>query len=239
MVKYQAIYKDLLTKIKTGKYKINTYLPSEEELSKIYNCSRDTIRKALNMLLQEGYIQKNKGRGSLILDFNVIEFPVSGVTSFKELQELIPGETKTYVNIFVQSEVTPQIKEHLSMEKGNMYHIERIREINGEKVILDIDYINGEVIKDLKVENAEDSLYKYIEKDLKLKISFAKKEITVVKAIEREMQLLDMKEYNLLVCVKSYTYLEDGTLFQYTISKHRPDKFRFVDLARRSGIKTI
>ena len=29
---------------------------------------------------------------------------------------------------------------------------------------------------------------------------------------------------------ESYTYLEDATLFQYTESKHRPDKFRFVDL---------
>lgn len=43
-----------------------------------------------------------------------------------------------------------------------------------------------------------------------------------------------MDGFDLLVCVKSYTYLEDATLFQYTESKHRPDKFRFVEFARRS-----
>ena len=66
------------------------------------------------------------------------------------------------------------------------------------------------------------------------KVSFAKKEIVVVPASEEEKRLLDMHEYDLLVCVKSYTYLEDATLFQYTESKHRPDKFRFVDFARRT-----
>ena len=69
-----------------------------------------------------------------------------------------------------------------------------------------------------------------------MKISFAKKEITVVKATKEEKELLDLNEYDLLVCVKSYTYLEDATLFQYTISKHRPDKFRFIDFARRSEL---
>ena len=45
-----------------------------------------------------------------------------------------------------------------------------------------------------------------------------------------------MGEYDFLVCVRSYTYLDDATLFEYTISKHRPDKFRFVDFTRRSEI---
>lgn len=237
MVKYQMIYKDLEKKIKSGTYKANSFLPTEKELSEVYDCSRDTVRKSLNILAQSGYIQKIKGKGSLILDYSRIDFPVSGIASFKELESLIPGEVRTYVNVFLQSEVTDDIKEHLSMQEGKIYHIERIREIDKEKVILDIDYLNSEIIKDLKLEDAQNSLYMYIEDDLGLGISFAKKEITVAKATDREMELLDMKDYDLLVCVKSYTYLDDGRLFEYTISKHRPDKFRFVDFARRNEVR--
>lgn len=236
MVKYQAIYQDLLNKIKNKKFESNTYLPSEKELTETYDSSRDTIRKALNLLQQGGYIQKNKGKGSLVLDFDRISFPVSGVTSFKELQRSMHGNVKTYVNIFLQSEVTKDIRKHLSMKRGSMYHVERIREIDGEKVILDVDYLNGDVIKGLKLEHAQNSLYEYIEKELGLKISFGKKEITVVKATKKDKELLDMGEYDFLVCVRSYTYLDDATLFEYTISKHRPDKFRFVDFTRRSEI---
>lgn len=234
MIKYQMIYKDLEKKIMAGTYKANSFLPTENELSEIYDCSRDTIRKSLNILVQNGYIQKIKGRGSLVLDIGRIDFPVSGISSFKELEKYMPGEIKTHVNVFLESEVTEDIKDHLSMDEGKIYHVERIREIDGEKVILDTDYLNAEIIKNLKLEDAQNSLYMYIEEDLGLTISFAKKEITVVKANEREMNLLDMKDYDLLVCVRSYSYLDDGRLFEYTISKHRPDKFRFVDFARRT-----
>lgn len=238
MAKYQLIYKDLLEKIRSGQYKINTFLPTEKELSNIYDSSRDTIRKSLNILAQNGYIQKIKGKGSLVLDFTRINFPVSGISSFNELKKHIPGEVNTLVNIFLQTEVTADIKEELSMDKGKIYHIERIRQIDGEKVILDIDYLNAEIIKGLSLEDAQNSIYKYIEEDLGFTISFAKKEITVVKATKREMDLLDMRDFDLLVCVKSYTYLDDGRVFEHTISKHRPDKFKFVDFARRNEDKT-
>lgn len=55
MTKYQKIYQDLLDKIKHGKIKPHTLLPSESELMKIYDASRDTVRKALNLLLNDGY----------------------------------------------------------------------------------------------------------------------------------------------------------------------------------------
>ncbi|KXU49949.1 trehalose operon repressor [Longibaculum muris] len=236
MSKYQMIYQDLLDKIKQRVIQPNTYLPSENELMKQYGASRDTVRKALNLLLQNGYIQKNKGKGSLVLDMDRIAFPVSGVTSFKELQKTLHGDVETIVNMFLEEEIPNELKEDLYMDSGKIYHIERIRKIDGEKVILDTDYLNGKVVNGLKIEHAKNSLYEYIEKELGLKISFARKEITVVKATQREKQLLDMLDYDLLVCVKSYTYLEDATLFQYTISKHRPDKFRFVDFARRTEL---
>ena len=236
MSKYQMIYQDLLDQIKHKKIKPNTYLPSENELMKQYDASRDTIRKALNLLLQNGYIQKNKGKGSLVLDMDRIAFPVSGVTSFKELQKTLHGHVETIVHIFQEEKISDELKEDMYMEEGNVYHVERIRKIDGEKVILDIDYLNGNIVTGLKEKHAQNSLYEYIEKELGLKISFARKEITVIKATKEEKELLDMLDYDLLVCVKSYTYLEDATLFQYTISKHRPDKFRFVDFARRTEL---
>ena len=101
---------------------------------------------------------------------------------------------------------------------------------------MDTDYLNANIVPNITETVAADSLYNYIENELGLKISFARKEFTVVKATEEEKNLLDMHEYDLLVCVKSYTYLEDASLFQYTISKHRPDKFRFVDFARRTQL---
>ncbi|WP_304738809.1 UTRA domain-containing protein [Dubosiella newyorkensis] len=114
-----------------------------------------------------------------------------------------------------------------------LHEIKRIRKIDGEKIILDEDYINAKIIPGLDAQIASDSIYEYIENTLGLPIAFARKEITVVKASEEEKKLLDLEGYDLLVCVKSYNFLEDATLFCYTVSKHRPDKFRFVEFSRR------
>ncbi len=95
--KYQKISQDLINKIESQEIGAHTYLPSENELMKMYKASRDTIRKALDILLKNGYIQKNKGKGSLVLDVDKVSFPVSGVTSFKELAKTINGEVVTEV----------------------------------------------------------------------------------------------------------------------------------------------
>ena len=42
-----------------------------------------------------------------------------------------------------------------------------------------------------------------------------------------------MKNFDTIVVVKSFTYLEGGDLFQYTESRHRPDKFKFTGYAYR------
>lgn len=232
--KYLQIYEDLKQKIEKKEIPSHTFLPSENELMTLYHSSRDTIRKSLSLLQQNGYIHTSKGKGSLVLDHEKIAFPVAGLTSFKELSHTLPGDVMTIVYCFEKIPVTTYLKKELYMQKGDVYHIERIRDIDGEKIILDIDYINAQVIPHLTKEIVQDSIYEYIENDLGLKVSFAKKEITVIQASDQEKELLDMDGFDLLVCVKSYTYLEDATLFQYTESKHRPDKFRFVEFARRS-----
>lgn len=232
--KYLQIYEDLKQKIERKEIPSHTFLPSENELMTLYHSSRDTIRKSLSLLQQNGYIHTSKGKGSLVLDHEKIAFPVAGLTSFKELSHTLPGDVMTIVHCFEKIPVTTYLKKELYMQKGDVYHIERIRDIDGEKIILDIDYINAQIIPHLTKEIVQDSIYEYIENDLGLKVSFAKKEITVIQASDQEKELLDMDGFDLLVCVKSYTYLEDATLFQYTESKHRPDKFRFVEFARRS-----
>jgi DNA-binding LacI/PurR family transcriptional regulator len=49
-----------------GKYRNNTLIPTERELSKQYNMSRITVRSALEMLDKEGFIVRTQGRGTAI-----------------------------------------------------------------------------------------------------------------------------------------------------------------------------
>lgn len=232
--KFITIYHDIVKSMKEGDYPVGSILPSENELAETYNTSRETIRKALNLLSQNGFIQKIRGKGSVVLDFEKFDFPISGLVSFKELADKM-GE-KPVTNVHHLSLIHPdeEIRSPMKLtDKCLVWEVIRSRAFGNEKVILDKDYIDYEYVPTLTKEVCEDSIYAYIEGELGLKISFAKKEITVEEPTREDRELLDLEGFTNVVVIKNFVYLDDASLFQYTESRHRPDKFRFVDFARR------
>ncbi|MFC7319516.1 trehalose operon repressor [Halobacillus campisalis] len=233
--KYIVIYNDLVQMIQHGEFMSGDTLPSEHELSDQFSTSRETIRKALNLLSQNGYIQKVRGKGSVVLDHNKFEFPVSGLTSFKELSDQLGQDSKTHVHeVFVES-ANNKLRERLNCSKEvKIWKVSRSREINGERIILDKDFIREDIVPSITKSIAENSIYEYIENELGLEISFAKKEILVEPVTEEDEKYLDVEGHTQMVVIRSFVYLADATLFQFTESRHRPDKFQFVDFARRT-----
>jgi GntR family transcriptional regulator, trehalose operon transcriptional repressor len=234
--KYQIIFNTIVNQIKSGEIPPNSLLPSENELKEQYDTSRETIRKALNLLAQNGYIQKVRGKGSIVIDINKFDFPVSGLVSFKELADKMEKKPRTIVNeLSLIFKPDAYIKQQLQLSgKDQVWKIVRTREIGGKKIILDKDYLAAKYVPSITEEICANSIYAYLENDLNLKISFAKKEIVVEEPTAEDRSFLDLDGFHNIVVIKNYVYLEDASLFQYTESRHRPDKFRFVDFARRT-----
>ena len=63
---YQRIFDNLLGGIKDGVYTTGDKLPSEKELMEMYQVSRITVKKALEMLSYRGYILRKPGKGSFV-----------------------------------------------------------------------------------------------------------------------------------------------------------------------------
>ncbi len=221
-------------KIETYHYQTGSLLPSEKTLADVYKVSRETIRKALTMLLEEGYIQKKQGKGSIVLDIKRLNFPFSGLTSFKEIQEAqnIQSETILVKN---KRELAPKfLTNQLDLAPSQqVISLVRLRKISGEGVILDKDYLIDDKIRSIPSQAAKDSLYAYLESELHMNISYAKKIFVVEPATREDRQLMDLKNDTHVVVVKGEVYLEDTRLFQYTESRHRLDRFEFVEFARR------
>lgn len=234
MNKFNEIFLDLEKKILANEYPPHTLLPSENQLIKIYGVSRETIRKALNLLTNAGYIQKKQGKGSIVLDLNRFDFPISGLTSYKELQKTQAIPSQTIVHTLEETTIPQKLSELTGWPAGEaVWQLIRQRKIDGEVVILDKDYLLKSVIPELPKERAEDSIYDYFENDLKLEIAYAQKEITVESANKEVRELMELPEEEHVVVVRSLVYLEDTRCFEYTESIHQLDKFRFVEFARR------
>ena len=235
MKKYEKILYDLEDKIKNKVFKENELLPSENELVKYYDASRATVRQALNILEEKGLIQKQKGRGSVVIASSKLNFPISGLTSYKELQASLRFESITHVVVFEKLIIDQELASQTLFKKGTaVWHILRTRQIDGKAVVLDRDFIKYAIAPDMTREVVADSLYHYLENQLSVDISFAQKEITIDFVNDQDKALLDLNPLDRhVVSVKSHVFLNDATIFQYTDSRHQVDKFQFTEFARR------
>ncbi|TWW13450.1 trehalose operon repressor [Dellaglioa algida] len=231
--KYLGIYQDLVTKITHNIYEAGTFLPSETQLSELYGSSRETIRKALQNLLTNGYIQKIRGKGSLVLDVKRFVFPVSGITSYKELDESLQMDSETKVLQLTKLTIPTGSFAPESVVGDEATFIERLRLVKNEPSVIDRDYILSNIVPTVPLTVAQNSIYEYFENKLGLEISYAVKKITVEPADPTVQKLLDIPETESVVVVRSETYLQDSRLFQITEAIHRADRFSFVEFARR------
>ena len=65
--KFEEIYRDLKRKIREGKFLYSELLPSENTLIGVYECSRNTIRRAIAGLVENGYVQAVHGKGVQVI----------------------------------------------------------------------------------------------------------------------------------------------------------------------------
>lgn len=235
MRKYDAIYQDLKEKIEAEIYATGSLLPSESALQDMYQASRDTVRKALRLLKDDGFIQSQKGKGSTVINRQEYVFPISGVVSYAELAAQFHLQTRTVVltNHFATLPAKSFKDVDPTVEVKQMRLLKRVRYLENEPDIIDIDYLDPKVVPPIPESVAKDSLYAYLEGSVGLTIAYATKEITVETATEEDQRYLKIPPSAVVVVVRSCSSLTDTTKFQYTESRHRADRFKFHDFARR------
>ena len=147
MSKYKQVYRDLKEKIDTRVYKRNTELPSENELVKEYGYSKDTIRKALSLLEINGYIQKIKGKNSLILGHGRINNYLGNIKTSSELNIDGKYEIKTSLESLYIIQGDKKIMDIFGSDEDNdFYRVSRSRLINGERLEYEVSYFDRKLV---------------------------------------------------------------------------------------------
>lgn len=236
--KFETIYRDLKSKVEQGDYLFGELLPSENTLIGIYDCSRNTIRRALSNLAEDGYVQSVHGKGVQVIYQPMEEktnFTVGGIESFRETSERNGLRPVTTIARFEELTSDDDLYRRSGFPVGSpLLHIQRVRNIGGKNLILDDNYFLAAVVPGLTPEIAAQSIYAYLEGTLGMQIVTSKRRITVERAKESDRDLLDLQGYDCLAVVTSNTFNADGVMFEYTQSRHHPEYFSFHDTAARN-----
>ena len=234
--KYNQIYRDLKEKIEAEVYAYQEMLPSEHILITEYGCSRNTVRRAISELTAEGYVQPMHGKGvrNIFQPVEQTAFTVGGIESFKE--SAIRNHRTPFTKVLLFTEITAdeKIEKKTGFRKGSqLYYIQRLRSLNGKTLILDHNYFLKELTPGLTPGIASKSIYDYLEGELGLTITTSKRTLTVERMTQIDEKYIDLKDYNCMAVITSQTFDDNGIQFEYTQSRHRPDYFRFQDVATR------
>ena len=131
--KYRVVHDELLSRLRSGMYSVGTRLPSEDALARSFDVSRVTARRALELLVEAGYLISRQGSGYLV---NTLSPPeTTCLTSFTDMvlrEGRVPGAR--LIEILEQDknppgEVTALFDEPVAL-------IRRLRTIDGEPKLL-------------------------------------------------------------------------------------------------------
>src|ERR1700704_7218034 len=100
--RYRDIASELQKEIRLGVYPIGKLLPTETELMARHSASRQTVREALRIIIEQGLIVRRAGLGSVVI---ATAPPVLFTHSVKSLTEWLRYSNETYRQVVRSGEI--------------------------------------------------------------------------------------------------------------------------------------
>lgn len=229
MVKYIDIADDIRSKIIDQKYTYGQKLPYEYVLCVTYHCNKETMKKALDILVKEGLIVRRRGAGTFVKDYNPSTDKSNAVNNFKiGLTQRFKGikEIESEIIVFEIIPSDEMICKKLQIEEGSfVYHIIRCRKLDKKPYSIEIIYMPISIIPNLKMEHLKGSIYQYIEENLKLKIQSAHKTVSGHLSSQLEQDFLGLKSTEPYFQIEQIAYLSSGVIFEYSFSRYHYKDF--------------
>jgi len=183
---HRIVYEKLRKHIVEGVYAEGDMLPSENELCILYGVTRPTVRKSLDALMNEGYIKKHQGKGSIVrgLPKAVGILSLTGTTS-------AIGEENLKTKIIVKPELRKWEKAFdfpitdIEKDSGCIY-MERLRLVNNKPVFYDINMIPNINLPRFTSRNFENkSLFDILRKYYQIQVTGGEQQIMASIADDR------------------------------------------------------
>ena len=230
---YKIIENDLLDKINSGYYKIDELIPTEMELSKKYNASRVTIRKATDSLVSKDLLSRTAGLGTFV-KHSIASQKTTSQRSFSEDMKSLGMTCKSIVNTFTLKEADAQIASILGInEKDMVYYIERSRYGNDDILMFEITHMAIKKFPDLSIQYLEMSKFHYIEKIKGLKIDFSFHNTVPILPSERIAEMFKIDNSTPIIKVNNTTFLENGDIMDFTEQYMNSPKYQLNYIRKR------
>lgn len=221
---YYQIYDIMFQDITNGKYEIGSLLPSENELMQKYNVSRATVRKAMEILSNEGLIEKRRGLGTCVKNLRP-NSSLNRVVSYT--RKKTDNQAIAYKKIIEHKEIkaSKEFAEILALQEGeSLIQLKRVRYADEKPMYLETNYFEKAwVPKVMEHDFSKESLRVFLSNYYNISWAYAKQEILAVGADEAVSELLSIPIGAPLLCIKRISYDMKNFPREYVVTYYRAD----------------
>jgi GntR family transcriptional regulator len=230
-IPYHYQLRELLRgEIVAGRWAVDEKLPSERELCEAFGLSRTTVREAIDALVNEGLLRREKGRGTFVAAPKIIEGLLQSPTGFSDsmAEQSIPVQSQV---LRMEIDTAPYVvaQELRIASQEPVVVIDRLRSIFDEPILIVTSYLPQRLFPLLIHEDLTNgSLYRLLQTKYGVTIAKAKRYMEAVAANEMEARLLRIPPGAPLMLIESTTYNDEEMPFEYFKARHRGDRTRFL-----------
>lgn len=224
---YLQLEEILRARIQAGELKYHEAIPSENELGRIYELSRMTVRSVITRLVNEGLLYRVPGKGTFVAEPKIMTGPLSQKGIREQLEDM-GYETGTTVLDRAVERAESRVAAELGLESGAMvYRLERLRFANGEPLGLELSYIPVSLCPGFFDKNLDkEPLCDILEKNYHLVAKRGVETLESFTATPRESKHLEVAKGASLLLL-SYTLYDDaGAKFEYARVIFRGDRIK-------------
>lgn len=227
---YYQLYNILFQDISNGVYKVGDLIPSETELVSIHKISRATVRKAMELLVDNGLIERQRGIGSVV----VSNRPVTALSHVSSYLKKLKGDPTTPIKQVISSKVAPAslvVSEALNLPENTLvFTLDRVRKSGdityySESVFLEASYVPDAEYRDFSTE----SLRAFYLNVRHIEFTSANQQIFAEAADEHTAQLLDIAVDSPVLAIYRVTYDKDNIPREYLVARYRPE-FYYIEM---------
>jgi DNA-binding GntR family transcriptional regulator len=230
---YSQLKNVIIDKIERGEYAENSKIPSEQELCELFKISRPTVRQAISELTNNGYLYKEKGKGTFVAKKKSV-VDVKNYSGFTDsiLDSQIPGERNIISMNIIKSYEFSKLEDIFKIPYNQQVDFAEVKYLtlqNNEVFSLNTSYlplnIFPSIIDDI---NAKKPSYDILVGKCPFIPVKSRSSLEVVYTEHSDAQFLQVQSGQALIQIKNILYSKSGQTVEYIISKYRADKCKLV-----------
>jgi GntR family transcriptional regulator len=228
--RYHQLANILRDRIANGLLAARQPIPSERQLEKDFSVSRTTIRQAIDLLVRQGFLYREQGRGTFVSP-QKLQKGISELTSFTEDMKrrgIVPGQKILAIEQVPLPEGV-RARMELTSETATVLRIERLRLGDGIPMGLQTSYYSLPAGQSVTAQELEEfgSMYRILQERFHLIPTEADETLEVTAATAREASLLRIKPRSPLLLSERTTYSQYRQVIEFVKILYRGDRYRY------------